>query len=493
MQRLNKIVLFLFVLISIVIGFRLMKTKAQRQSRTLSKNLSYDLGYALRQDNVVPVTIVGSGPAGLSAALYIARIGMKVLTFTGPVPRGQLTQTTYIDNWPGTESVLGVNLMNDMQKHAEHFGATIVNDTITKIDFSTWPFEVQTDEGYSFKTMALIVATGATPKVLGIPGESEYWGKGVTTCAICDAFFFRNKEVVIAGGGDSAAEMVFELIPYVKKVTLLVRKGSMKASQSSQQKILSYPNAAIEYYKEIKEIYGNGQTVTAIDVYDNKTKSVQRRPIDGVFLAIGHDPNNKLVQADLAVDEHGYLLMQGRSQETSIRGVFAAGEIQDPYYRQAIVAAGEGVRAALDVKEFLYEIGFSPELGVQLQKHFFQDFSNDSMQLQEIVTTQELEKYVLKAKGLVVLDVYADDCPGCMKMLPVLEAVASKLKDSVTVLKTNMTKISKTIHPKLWYEPYNVQIRRIPAMVIFKDGKVLDMTTKLFSKRELIEYLQKFL
>jgi thioredoxin reductase (NADPH) len=183
----------------------------------------FDLEQAIKLENVVPVAIVGSGPAGLSAALYIARAGMKAFVFGGPTPCGQLTQTTFIENWPGREKVLGVDLMNDVKHQAESFGACIINDTITSTDFSQWPFILKTEEGREFKALSVIIATGAHPKILSVPGEKKFWGKGVTTCAVCDAPFFGGKEVIVVGGGDSAAEQVFELAPYVKKVTVLIR------------------------------------------------------------------------------------------------------------------------------------------------------------------------------------------------------------------------------------------------------------------------------
>lgn len=465
----------------------------KRSNEEKSPEVSYQLQNALNQENVVPVAIIGSGPAGLSASLYVARAGMKAFVFAGPVPCGQLTQTTFIENWPGKERVLGIDLMYDIKKQAEGFGANIIHDTVTNIDFSSWPFAVNTEDGKRFKAMAVILATGAKPRTLNVVGESEYWGKGVTTCAVCDAPFFKNKEVVISGGGDSAAEMVFELAPYVKKVTMLVRKGSMRAAVAMQNKVFEHKNAVIEYHKEISGIYGDGQTVTSIDVYDNQTKTTERRAIDGVFLAIGHDPNNQMLQGGIKLDEHGYVLMNGRSQETLTPGVFAAGEIQDPVYRQAIVASGEGVKAALDATSFLYEIGFNAEIGKKLDQNFFEHFSDVKLEIREITENQELYDLVLnESSGLVLLDFFSTDCPGCMQMLPVLEAIASKLDGKITILKTNYRKVKPTIFKELWLK-HDIQVKKIPAMLLFKDGKLQDLNTKIMSKPQLMEYLQKFL
>lgn len=487
MRRLIKFFLIIFPLICLTACWNRLDMKSQSLSL-----YDYELSQALHEENVVPVAIIGSGPAGLSASLYVARAGMKAFVFAGPVPCGQLTQTTYIENWPGRERVLGLELMNDIKKQAISFGATIIHDTVTKIDFEKWPFSLQTDDGRKFKAMAVIVATGATPRVLNIPGEREYWGKGVTTCAVCDAPFFKDKEVMIAGGGDSAAEMVFELAPYVKKVTMLVRKEAMRAAVAMQKRVLSYPNAAVEYHKEITQVYGDGNGVIAIDVFDNKTKQTEHRSIDGVFLAVGHDPNNKMLQEGVQLDEQGYLVMQGRTQETSVRGVFAAGEIQDPSYRQAIVAAGEGVKAALDATSFLYELGFTSEIGAQLDQKFFENFSDVKLELQDITQNQELYDLVLNSKGIVLLDFYSTHCPGCVHMLPVLEAIAHKMAGKITILKTNYDVVRKTIFKELWNR-HDIKVLRTPSLLIFKDGKLQEINTDLMSKVELMQYLTKFL
>ena len=268
------------------------KTEASSHDTSFKNHSIQDV---VNQENVAPVVIIGSCPAGLTAALYVARAGMKAFVFAGSMPLGQLTQTTYIENWPGSEKITGPELMDDMKKQVLSFGATIIYDIVTSIDFNSWPFAIKTEEGREFKALSVIIATGATPRKLGIPGEAEYLGKGVSTCAVCDATFMKNKDVVISGGGDSAIEMVFELIPYAKSVTVLVRKGSMRAAIVGQKKIAAYPNVSIEYYKEITKVYGDGETVVAIDVYDNQTKKTEKRPIDAVFLAIGHDPNNKML------------------------------------------------------------------------------------------------------------------------------------------------------------------------------------------------------
>lgn len=492
MQQIRKLIFSIIPLFFLVACYDYFSKGLKSDSDISSINLDYSLSRAVKEENVVPAVIVGSGPAGLSAALYLARAGMKAFVFAGAMPLGQLTQTTYIENWPGREKVLGPELMDDMKKQAQSFGAELIYDSVTHVDFTSWPFKIRTEEGREFKALSVILATGATPKKLNVQGEQEYWGKGVTTCAVCDARFFKDKDVVIIGGGDSAIEMVFELSPYVKSVTVLVRKGSMRAAASGQKKIANYPNASVEYYKEVTKIYGDGEHVVAIDIYDNEKKTTEKRPMDGVFLAVGHDPNNKILSQGIALDKHGYLLMKERTQETSVRGVFAAGEIQDPYYRQAIVAAGEGAKAALDAASFLYEIGFSSEVGAELDKNFFAHFSDVKKELQEITTTKELEDLVIHAKGVVVLDFYSLDCPCCIQMLPHLEAIAHKLDGQIKILKTNYTLVKKTIYRDLALT-YDIRIAKLPSLLVFKDGKLQEINTKVMNKKQLYTYFMQFL
>ena len=454
-----------------------------------AESVGLDLSTALQEENVVPVVIVGSGPSGLSSALYVARAGMKAFLFAGPTPCGQLTQTSYIENWPGREKVLGIDLMYDIKAQAESFGACIINDSVTAIDFDSWPFAVKTEEGREFKALTVIFATGARPKTLSIPGEREFWGKGVTTCAVCDAPFFKNKDVVVVGGGDSAAEEVFELAPYVRKVTMLVRKDFMRAAKTMQKRILAYDNVAVEYNKDLKAVYGKNGEVTSIDIYDNKEDETENRPMDGVFLAIGHNPNTQVCKDGLLMDDNGYLKMKGRSQQTSVPGVFAAGEVQDPTYRQAVVAAGEGVKAALDATSFLYGIGFNTKIGKALDDNFFETFSDERLDLQDITELKEFEKYVINQKGVVVLDFYSYTCPGCIKMLPSLESLAHRLSDKVTVVKCNIS----NSYDILYEFKFNLglRVKSVPAIFIFKDGKFLARSNDLMSRKELFSFVSQ--
>lgn len=455
-----------------------------------SSHLSYDMSKALSMEDVAPVVIVGSGPAGLTAAIYVARAGMKAFVFAGPQPCGQLTSTTFIENWPGRIKSMGPDLMNDIKEQAESFGACIINDTVTEIDFDSWPFAIKTDNGRSFSALSVIVATGATPRKLGIPGELKYWGKGVTTCAVCDAPLLKKKNAVIIGGGDTAAEQVFELAPYANHITMLVRKDFLRAGNAQQERVLAYDNVSIEFNKELKEVYGNGNEVTGIKVFDNKTNSLEDRDIDGVFLAIGHTPNSQLFPESIK-RKTGYLSMVGRSQGTKIPGVYAAGEIQDAVYRQAVVAAGEGAKAALDATGFLYEAGFNKDISNQLEEKFFETFSENRLDLVDITEVEEFNEQVLNRKGLVLFDFYADYCPGCIKMLPILGAVAHDFQGEVTIVKANHEK-ARSIIRDLYFN-HKVKVKRVPSLLVYKDGKHLETNSSIMSHKELTHYIESFL
>jgi thioredoxin reductase (NADPH) len=453
--------------------------------------LNYNLEKALGYENVVPVAVIGSGPAGLSAALYIARAGMKAFVFAGPEPQGQLTRTTYIENFPGRVKILGPVLMNDLQVQAESFGACVINDTVINIDTKEWPFSVTTQEGRKFKALAIVLATGASPCTLNIPGEKEFWGKGVTTCAVCDAHFYQDKEVVVVGGGNSAAEQVFELAGHVSKVTVLVRKDQMRANTAERKLVEATSNATIEYNRELLKIYGDPIKggVTHIDVLNNQTGIVEKRPIDGVFLAIGHIPRTDLVKQALKIDEDGCIVVNGKTQQTSIQGIFAAGEVQDSKYRQAAIAAGEGVKASLDAIGFLYSLGFNSSIGRKLDEKFFEVFSDKKLQLHTLTVPDDVDKYI-NVPGVVIVDFYTKVCPECIKLLPMLEAVAFKMQDQIKVYKCDI-QASKGLRYVLLNEK-DLKLRTVPSLAVFKDGKFIDMITHVDSPSELYAYLTKF-
>lgn len=303
--------------------------------------------------SVEKVIIIGSGPAGHTAAIYAARAELTPLMFEGRVPGGQLMLTTEVENFPGFPGgAQGPEMMELFKKQSERFGTRIVPEDVTAVDFSQRPFLVRT-AGAEYRAEAVIVSTGATAMWLDVPGEKEYGGRGVSACATCDGFFFKGKKIVVVGGGDSAMEESTFLTRFAESVTVIVRKEELRASKIMQERARNNPKISFVWNSEVKEIVGDGTRVTGLRVFNNKTNETTDLATEGVFVAIGHKPNTELFQGQLELDAKGYLVTEPHSTKTNVEGVFAAGDVADHYYRQAISAAGTGCMAAIDAERWL--------------------------------------------------------------------------------------------------------------------------------------------
>ncbi len=302
----------------------------------------------------VKVLIIGSGPAGYTAAIYAARAGLNPVLFTGGQPGGQLTITNDVENFPGyPEGVNGPQMMMDLQKQAERFGTKVIYGMVTSVDFSSYPLQVTVDEKDVYEAESVIVSTGASAKYLGIPSEEKFANKGVSACAVCDGYFYRGKEVAVVGAGDSAAEESTYLSKLCSKVHLIVRRDEMRASKIMQQRVLNTPNIEVHWNTETDEIVGDDSGVTGVRIINNKTNEKKLIPIQGFFLAIGHKPNTDIFDGQLEKDEAGYVKVIPGTTKTNVEGVFAVGDVADRVYRQAITAAGSGCMGALDAEKFL--------------------------------------------------------------------------------------------------------------------------------------------
>ncbi len=301
------------------------------------------------------VVIIGAGPAGYTAALYASRANLSPLVFEGLQPGGQLTITTDVDNYPGfPEGILGPELMDKMRRQAERFGTRFVLGEVTRVDLSRRPFQLWQDDQL-YTADALIVATGASAKWLGIPSERAYRGKGVSACATCDGFFFRGVELAVVGGGDTALEEATFLTKYASKVHVLHRRGELRASKIMQEKARRNPRIDFVWKVTVAEVLGDGKAVTGVRLRSTEDGSERVLPVQGLFMGIGHEPNTALFQGQLAMNEVGYLRVKAPSTATSVPGVFAAGDVSDPSYRQAVTAAGSGCAAAIDAERWLGE------------------------------------------------------------------------------------------------------------------------------------------
>ena len=303
----------------------------------------------------IKVLIIGSGPAGYTAAIYAARAGLSPVLYQGGQPGGQLTITTDVENYPGyPDGIVGPQMMVDFQKQAERFGTDIRHGMVTSVDFSSWPLKATIDEKTEVEAESVIISTGASAKWLGIPDEERLNGRGVSACAVCDGFFFKGQDVVIVGAGDTAAEESAYLSKLANKVTMLVRRDEMRASKIMQQRVMNAPNIEIMWHTEGESLVGE-EELEAVKVYNNKTGEKTEIKSGGFFVAIGHEPNTGIFKDYLDMDDAGYIKTIPGSARTNIPGVFATGDAQDKIYRQAVTAAGSGCMGALDAEKFLAE------------------------------------------------------------------------------------------------------------------------------------------
>jgi thioredoxin reductase (NADPH) len=302
----------------------------------------------------VKVLIIGSGPAGYTAAIYASRAALNPVLYEGPEAGGQLTSTTLIENFPGFAEGIDANeLMAAMRAQAVNLGADVRSGIITKADLSKRPFKIVVEDGSELLAETVIIATGASAKYLGLPSESKFKGMGVSACATCDGFFYRKKVVAVVGGGDTACSEAVYLSTLCKKVYMIVRRDEFRASKATQQQVFDRENIEILWNCNTLEVLGDENGVNGVRLYHNKEDRKFELPIDGFFLAIGHHPNVELVKEWIELDENGYIKTKCDSSITNVEGVFAAGDVQDPRYRQAITAAGSGCKAALDAEKFL--------------------------------------------------------------------------------------------------------------------------------------------
>ena len=311
------------------------------------------------ENNILDCVIVGSGPSGYTAAIYAARADLKPELYTGLEPGGQLTTTTEVENFPGyPNGITGPEMMMDLQKQAERFETKVHYEMITKVEFSKevggvhklWAGEKE------ILAKTVIISTGATAKYLGLEDEKKYSGGGVSACATCDGFFYRGKDVIVVGAGDTAAEEATYLSKLCNKVTMLVRKDHFRASKAMIHKVNNTPNIEVKFNHELIAIEGENNLVERAVVINNQTQETSKIDVHGIFIAIGHKPNTDVFAGHIALDENGYIITEGKSSKTNLPGVFAAGDVQDHIYRQAITAAGSGCMAAIDAERYLSEL-----------------------------------------------------------------------------------------------------------------------------------------
>jgi thioredoxin reductase (NADPH) len=481
----NSIKLLIITAIIALISFGAWRFFATRPATTAAPTTTnVDISQLKKLSNVVPVAIIGSGPAGLSASIYTSRANMHTIVFEGKKPGGQLMSTSDVENWPGMGKKTGPEIIDLVKKQAVSFDTTISQETIEKIDFSTWPFTLWTDEGTEIRALSVIIAMGANPKLLNIPGEQHYWGgKGVTACAVCDAPFFKDKDVVVIGGGDSAAEQALQLASHAKAITILVRADKMRASYAMQERLKAYPHIKIRYNVSPLEIKGDGTHVTGIQV--KTAEKDELIPINGVFLAIGHIPNTHLFTKALKLDANGYIELEAYRQKTSVPGVFSAGDVSDHRYRQAGVASGDGIKAALDAINFLGDQGFNDMVAEKLEKKFYRPTKNAGKEILKISSQAEFDKEVLKSKIPVIVDFYTPTCPSCLQMLPYVSEMAAQFDTKIKFVKVDGSELPDLMQRLL--------VTSVPTFLVYQEGILIARATSAMTRRELREFSQKFI
>lgn len=304
------------------------------------------------KNKIHKLIIIGSGPAGLTAAIYAARANLEPVIIDGQEPGGQLINTSYVENWPGEKSILGPELMSNIREHAQHFGTQFVSGKVTRVDFSKKPFTLWIDDKTEMQAHAIIIATGATPKRLGVPGENDYWGKGVTTCAVCDGAFYPDKKVLVIGGGDTAMEDASFLKKFTKHITIVHILDKFTASYAMQQRVINDPDITIIYSSTVTEFTGDGKHVTSAVITNQITGKKTTIDVNGAFIAIGLSPNTAPFKDHVRCDKWGFVDVNNHVL-TSVEGVFAAGDVHDYRYRQAVTSAAAGCMAALDAERYL--------------------------------------------------------------------------------------------------------------------------------------------
>lgn len=439
----------------------------------------YKVEDALGKSNILPVAIIGSGPAGLSAAVYTSRAKLKTIVFTGHEHGGQLAHVKHIENWPGKEKMTGSHIMNDLQKQAQSFGTHIINQAIKKINF-TWPFELISDDGTSFHALSLIIATGSTTKKPAIEGFEKYWLKGISTCALCDGPFNAGQDVLVVGGGESGAELARQVAVYAKKVTLITQEPSLTACATVQDQLKACKNIEILTNTQLIGVDGNEQTITHAQLKAMPTGTLQKLPINALYLGIGYVPNTELFKQSLKTDKEGYIIVQGRSQRTSIPGICAAGSVEEKGYGKAGIAAGNGMKAAVDTWHFLEALGVNDQVLQKLEPFFYKTTKTQPSVIKTIQSLEEFNEIIEKTPQGVIIDFFSPYCPSCTYVLSLLEKIAASNRDllfyTVNVHKT------PTIAQKLG-------INTIPTLSVFYKGKEQKRYQHLATAQDLAESL----
>lgn len=436
---------------------------------------------AFAQESVHSVVILGGGIGALTSALYLGRAELHPIVLEGQMPGGLLTQSHSVQNWPGVMEIEGDVLVEQMRSQAVANGAVIYSEEVTGVDFSKHPFTIKTQStdgkktARTLKAESCIIAMGTEPNYLGIPGEKNYWGRGVTNCAICDGNLYQGKKVGVVGGGDAAVLEALYLSNIASDVTVFVRKDKLRAGEKKRiQNLLSKPNIKIMYETHVSEIKGDGKNVQSV-VLNEKGKKVSY-PLDGLFLAIGSTPNSRMFKKDLKLDAQGYIVVREGGQ-TSIPGVYAVGDIVDPVFKQAVTASGDAAKAAMEVQQYISDQTVVTAKPVKREASI--SVAGTVIDIQSI---EQFERELEGSDTPVIVDFYATWCGPCKKVVPILEESATRLNGKVKFLKVNVDKVHDLSN--------TYEIRSMPTVLLIDpNGDVLDRQVGLGAIVDLLETL----
>lgn len=445
-------------------------------------------------EKVYPSVIIGGGVGAMTSSVYLSRAQVLPLVLEGKTPGGVITQSHLVENWPGEVAISGEKIASKLKTQAEKNGAVFLGQEVVGIDFSTFPYVVTArdvfdeDEIYKYKTYSIVVAMGTTPNYLNIPGEEEYWGRGVSNCATCDGSLYKGKTVAIVGGGDSAITEADYLSNIAKKVNVFVRKDQFRASDKAlKDSVLKKSNVEVFYNTTVEEIHGDGSGIHSISVKNKET--LRKEAIDGLFLAVGSTPNTDLFKGKIKLDDKGYVVLE-KGQETSKKGVYAIGDISDPIYKQAVSASGDGAKAAMQIEKYLRDLQLSDERITLLRPADYMppesEISPKSIAKEssviEITSMQQFQKE-LNSNTPVIVDFYADWCTPCNQLAPGLEKKAKELSGDIKFLKVNKDKMDSL------FKEYNV--RSMPTAIIFSNKKEINRKLDVDTITDYLNVLSK--
>lgn len=455
------------------------------RDESLLKDPQYSDQQLKDKKNLVHCAIIGSGVAGLSAFIYGARAGFHTILFQGDKPGGLVMDAPYIENWPGIDKMAGVHIMERLERQARSYCPYILPETVKRVNFSAWPFELVTTSGMKVYALSVVIATGAYLRKLGIEGEETYWRKGVLSCTTCDAPFSKKKRTVVVGSNDTAIERALQLAPYARSITIISKDKRMQAAPSMQKKLQGFKHIQVLYNKQITKIEGDGKYVTGIEFFDLTTRKKSFLDIDLVFLSGAVQPNSELFKGQLPIDEDGTIMLKCRSQETSIPGVTAAGTVADPHYRQAGVAAGDGIKAALDSINFLCKLGFDGPRRNLIENNLFVPALEQYRPLEKIQSSDSFFRTIRTTQRPVVVEFYSALCSTCRRMEPLVESIGAEYAKQAQFFKVDITKLGSLVD---YY-----RINALPTFIIFKRGRVQDRIEGEKTKDQIRQFVKKYI